>query len=778
MRVLVLGSDGFIGRNVALVLSYDHEVYTGTRRKDFTNSKQVHANLLEKAQLVDLFNELLPDAIINCAGIVDTSKDTSLNKTFTENILKAVTASKANPQRIIIIGSAGEYGVVGSKNLPVDEETPLAADSGYGLSKRQETTFALEYAKQHNLPVVIARGFNPIGYGMGEKFLTSRIIGQINEIKYGSRREIEVSRLDACRDYIDIRDVARAIKVLVDNKPKFDVYNIGSGISTSNKELVEMLVKGSKMVKKPRIIETSPQLEPIFAIQADISRMYDEFGWKPIFSINDAVKEITTPLINNAKIKLVIIGAGKAGELIAEDIEEKKDSAFEVIGFVDDDSKKLGKKIKGKEVLGAIADLRSIITEYKVEELLIAIPSGRGEIIRKIIDGTVGLRVGYKILPRLSEVLLQNFKEDYVKYIRKVQPEDLLGGEILKSDQKEITDYTKGQTIMLTGAAGSIGSELSRQIVAYGAEKVILYDRWENGVFELRNQLIENFPDLDIVFVIGDIKDRKRLNSIMAEHKPTTIFHAAAYKHVPLMESNPSESIKNNILGTKTVAEIAIENKVKKFILISTDKAVNPTNVMGATKRAAEKIINILSQSQTDTIFCAVRFGNVINSNGSAIPIFEKQIEKGGPVTVTHKDITRFFMTIPEAVHLVLQAWVMGENNDLFVLDMGEPIKIYELARLLITLHGYVPDEDIKIKIVGLRPGEKLYEEVLVKEEEISSTAVKKVFRTKNHQNFDSLVFLHNLSFVLESVDQNSIEASLLPGHLQKMVSTYHPSRH
>lgn len=294
-------------------------------------------------------------------------------------------------------------------------------------------------------------------------------------------------------------------------------------------------------------------------------------------------------------------------------------------------------------------------------------------------------------------------------------------------------------------------------------------------MFELRNQLLELYPKIDCEFIIGDIKDRKKLDLVMRTYKPTTVFHAAAYKHVPLMEHNPAEAIKNNIMGTKTVAELAIKYKAKKFILVSTDKAVNPTNIMGATKRAAEKVIHILSQSQSDTVFCAVRFGNVINSNGSVIPFFEKQIEKGGPVTLTHKDITRFFMTIPEAAHLILQAWVMGKNNDLFVLDMGEPVKIYDLAKLIITLNGYVPEEDIEIKIIGLRPGEKLYEEVLVNEEETSATSIKKIFRTKNYMSFDQFAFLNNLMLLVDSLEEDSLNTESIKTSLKKMVSTYHP---
>lgn len=477
----------------------------------------------------------------------------------------------------------------------------------------------------------------------------------------------------------------------------------------------------------------------------------------------------------NDNIDILLIGAGKAGELVARNILAHSDSGFKVIGFVDDDDSKQGKEISGLPILGKVKDLRSIVENHKIEELIIALPSERGQTIRTIVETTLGMKLGYKILPRLSEVLIQEYDQDYTKYIREVRAEDLLGGEILKSDQAEISGFAEGQTVMITGAAGSIGSELSRQVIAHGAKKVVLFDWWENGIFELGNQIKEDYPDADVSYVIGDVKDRHRVNAILELYNPTTIFHAAAYKHVPLMEANPAEAVKNNIFGTKNVAEAAIRHGVKKFILVSTDKAVNPTNIMGATKRAAEKIIHILSQSQSTTIFCAVRFGNVINSNGSAIPFFERQIQKGGPVTVTHKDVTRFFMTIPEAVHLILQTWVMGENNDLFVLDMGESIKIYDLARLLIGLHGYVPEEEIKIKIIGLRPGEKLYEEVLVKEEETHATSVKKVFRTQNYMSFDEKQFLARLLVLQGLLSKEHGEPLPIHDAMLKLISTYKP---
>lgn len=482
-------------------------------------------------------------------------------------------------------------------------------------------------------------------------------------------------------------------------------------------------------------------------------------------------------ITNSKKIDVLIIGAGKAGELLAEDIQRHKEGGFQIHGFIDDDKQKNGDLIHGIPVLGTITNLRELVQKHNIEELVVALPSERGQVVRRIVEETSGLKLGYKILPRISEVLMQGFDKDYIKYLREVRAEDLLGGEILKSDQEEISDFAKDQTVMVTGAAGSIGSELSRQIIAHGAKKVILFDWWENGIFELSNQFKEDYPASDVRFIIGDVKDSNSVNAAVAEHKPTTIFHAAAYKHVPLMEENPAEAVKNNVFGTKTVAEAAIRYGVSKFVLVSTDKAVNPTNVMGATKRAAEKVIHVLSEKSTSTTFCAVRFGNVINSNGSAIPFFEKQIQKGGPVTVTHKDVTRFFMTIPEAVHLILQTWVMGENNDLFVLDMGESIKIYDLARLLITLHGYVADEEIKIKIVGLRPGEKLYEEVLVKEEETSATSVKKVFRTKNYMSFDKERFSSKLDEIQKKLMDSYPATDEVRDQMRELISTYKPAK-
>ncbi len=478
------------------------------------------------------------------------------------------------------------------------------------------------------------------------------------------------------------------------------------------------------------------------------------------------------------KIRVFIVGAGKAGELISSEIQKIENSAFEVIGFVDDDKSKIGGKLNGHSIYGPIGSLSELVREHGIEELIIAMPSERGVLIRKIIELTYGQKLTYKIIPRLSEVLMQNFKEGYLKFIRRVQPEDLLGGEINKTEQKLITDFARRKTILITGAAGSIGSELSRQITAHRPERIILYDWWENGIFELKNSLDSLHKDTECIYVIGDVKDRPKLAQVFSKYRPDVVFHAAAYKHVPLMEGNAVEAIKNNIMGTKNVAETAILYSVKQFILVSTDKAVNPTNIMGATKRSAEMLISVLGKSQDRTSFSAVRFGNVINSNGSAIPIFEKQIQEGGPVKVTHRQITRYFMTIPEAVHLILQAWVIGRNGDLFVLDMGEPIKIFDLAKLLIGLQGYQPIVDIDIEITGLRPGEKLFEELLIKEEETKSTKIKKIFRTKNADNFDSLKFVHLINQLIDQLEVIGEDESAIKSTLRELVPTYKPAIH
>ncbi len=426
----------------------------------------------------------------------------------------------------------------------------------------------------------------------------------------------------------------------------------------------------------------------------------------------------------------LIVGAGNAGDMLYGDIKRNNKFSNRVIGFIDDDESKQGKVVRGKRILGTVNDIEQVIVDKNVKEVIIAIPSADKARIRDITEKVVEYGVSLKILPSIHEIV----DRDYNGQLRDVSIEDLLGRDPIKLDTNGIYDFINQKTIMVTGGGGSIGSEICRQLVNYNPKKVVIFDIYENNVYELQTELHRYFkahpqkykPEIQVL--IGSVRDYERLDEVMKEHKPDIVFHAAAHKHVPLMEDSPKEAVKNNIFGTYKTAKCAIENKVKKFVLISTDKAVNPTNVMGASKRFAEIIIEAFQAEQQDTVFSAVRFGNVLGSNGSVIPLFKQQIKEGGPITVTHKEITRFFMTIPEAVSLVIQSGAFANGGEKFILDMGTPVRIVELAENLIKLSGYEPYTEIDIQFTGLRPGEKMYEELLLDVTKQTKTENEKIF--------------------------------------------------
>nr|WP_225877760.1 nucleoside-diphosphate sugar epimerase/dehydratase [Alkalibacter mobilis] len=424
------------------------------------------------------------------------------------------------------------------------------------------------------------------------------------------------------------------------------------------------------------------------------------------------------------KKRVLIVGAGDAGAMLTKEINNHTDLNSKVVAFVDDDIRKKGLRINGIPVVGGSQDIPKLVKKYQIDEIVIAIPSAGKTQIQNIVAVCKKTKVKLKILPGIFEIIGGKVK---VSQIRDVQIEDLLGREQIKLDTDEIREFLKYKTVMVTGAGGSIGSELCRQIVLYQPSKLILLDIYENSVYDLEHELRSRYEDLNLKVIIGSVRDRDRIDEIIGEYKPDVIFHAAAHKHVPLMEANPNEAIKNNVFGTLNMAQMANKHGVSKFVLISTDKAVNPTNIMGATKRLCEMIVQSIDRT-SETEFAAVRFGNVLGSNGSVIPLFKKQIAQGGPVTITHEDIIRYFMSIPEASQLVLQAGAMAKGGEIFILDMGEPVKIVDLARDLIKLSGFEPDIDIAIKVTGLRPGEKLYEELLLDEEGISDTVHDKIF--------------------------------------------------
>ncbi len=422
--------------------------------------------------------------------------------------------------------------------------------------------------------------------------------------------------------------------------------------------------------------------------------------------------------------KVLIVGAGDAGAMIAREINQRYAGTKQLIGFIDDDSYKKKQRLFGVQVLGNRQDIKRIVTEQNIDEIIIAMPSAGGSVIREIVQECKQTKCELKILPGIYEIIDGNVT---VQQLRNVEVEDLLGRDAVKLDVEEIAGYLQGKRVLVTGAGGSIGSELCRQIAKMSPASLNLLGKGENSIYEINSELGEKYKDLKIQPIIADVRDKERIHAIFAECKPQVVFHAAAHKHVPLMESQPMEAVRNNIFGTKTVAEAADRCGVEAFVMISTDKAVNPTSVMGATKRVAELIIQNLSKVST-TKFVAVRFGNVLGSRGSVIPLFKKQIAKGGPITITHPDMVRYFMTIPEASQLVLQAGAIAKGGEVFVLDMGEPVKIVDMARDLIELSGLVPHEDIKIEFSGLRPGEKLFEELLTAEEGTASTKHEKIF--------------------------------------------------
>lgn len=463
---------------------------------------------------------------------------------------------------------------------------------------------------------------------------------------------------------------------------------------------------------------------------------------------------------------VLIVGAGALGVTLVRDIAGNSSLNYHVLGFVDDDPKKQKLIISGAKVLGKVSQLPKLCSWLKPDEIIIAISSTSAETKRKIIEICSELPCKLKILPGIADSLYNRNSTDF---IREVEVEDLLERQPVKLDNSVIAEDITDQVVMVTGGGGSIGSELCRQIAKFSPKKLIVLDIYENNAFDLDNELADTFPECDVEVVIASVRDRERLDQIFAAFRPRIVFHAAAHKHVPLMESNAMEAVKNNVFGTYNVACCADKYGTKRFVLISTDKAVNPTNVMGATKRVCEMIIQAM-QTVSKTEFVAVRFGNVLNSNGSVLPRFKKQIQKGGPITVTHPEITRFFMTIPEAAQLVLQAATYASGGEIFVLDMGEPVKIYDLAKNLIRLSGLKEGKDIQIKITGLRPGEKLYEELLMAEEGLTKTAHDKIYIGEPffHSMEELQAHLKLLEDAVETEDNEAVKDAVA-----KVVPTY-----
>ena len=468
--------------------------------------------------------------------------------------------------------------------------------------------------------------------------------------------------------------------------------------------------------------------------------------------------------------RVLIVGAGEAGNAIIKEIVNSPYVNMKIVGIVDDDVTKHGKFMHGIKVVGDRNDIVDIAESQRVDEIIIAMPTVSAMETKKILDICKQTGCELKRLPGMYQLVNGDVS---ISKLKDVDVNDLLGRDPIEVDLDSIMGYVSGKVVMVTGGGGSIGSELCRQIASHNPKQLVIVDIYENSTYDIQQELKRKYPDLDLVVLIASVRNTKRIDQIFATYHPQIVYHAAAHKHVPLMEDSPNEAVKNNVLGTWKVVQAADKYKVKRFVMISTDKAVNPTNIMGATKRICEMIIQTYN-NRSQTEYVAVRFGNVLGSNGSVIPLFKKQIEAGGPVTVTHPDIIRYFMTIPEAVSLVLQAGAYAKGGEIFVLDMGEPVKIVDLARNLILLSGHKPDEDIQIVFTGLRPGEKLYEEMLMKEEGMQDTANKLIHIGKPIQ-MDEERFLHQLEELKEHVVE---EPNDIREWVQKIVPTYSIQEH
>ncbi|MBR6764298.1 MAG: polysaccharide biosynthesis protein [Clostridia bacterium] len=460
---------------------------------------------------------------------------------------------------------------------------------------------------------------------------------------------------------------------------------------------------------------------------------------------------------------VMIIGAGESGRALLQEFSTSTYLYDRVVCFIDDNPTKKGKRLGGVPIVGSRNDIPDAVKQYGIKKIIYAIPSGTAQTRKEILDICATTNCQVQVLPGMYQLVN---KEVSVSKIRKVDAQDLLGRDPIQVNEKDILDYISGKVVLVTGGGGSIGSELCRQIARANPKQLVIFDIYENNAYEIQMDLRRNHPKLNLEVMIGSVRDKKRLEQIFERFHPEIVFHAAAHKHVPLMEDSPNEAIKNNVFGTYKTAKTAAEYGVKRFVLISTDKAVNPTNIMGASKRLCEMVVQMMNR-ESATEFVAVRFGNVLGSNGSVIPLFKKQIEAGGPVTVTHPDIIRYFMTIPEAVGLVLQAGAYAKGGEIFVLDMGEPVKIDTMARNLIRLSGYEPDVDIEVRYTGLRPGEKLYEELLMKEEGMQDTDNKLIHIGKpiemNDERFKEQLLRLEKAYREETSDMKEIVSEIVP---------------
>ena len=553
------------------------------------------------------------------------------------------------------------------------------------------------------------------GYGFSGKHIIpdSTIEAVHDRITEADRRIREAVSNEESSEFVKERTNLEGFKDLLEVSRITEILRESEQYPVNSDQRVELVKRHLDLKTVQRTIESVVMLDMFTTIMVLAAlRMLIRLYHEEFFSDRGAVVR-----------RFLIIGAGNAGEALLREMLRRKDVQYEVVGFIDDDPGKVGINIHGIPVLGGVDLLPEICKKNEIDEIAIAIPSATRKQLRRVVQICQGTKLRFSTVPSLTDIASGKLR---VSQMRDVDINDLLGRDVIQLDLDEIEKYLKGRVILVTGAGGSIGSEMCRQVCAFNPKQLLLVEQAENPLFFIERELQQNFPAVPLRAIICDITDKTRVEQLFSDYRPEVVIHAAAHKHVPLMEANPGEAIKNNIVGTRTVADASDAYGVSSFVMISTDKAVNPTSVMGSTKRVAEMYIQDLNRT-SQTRFVTVRFGNVLGSNGSVVPIFKQQIAAGGPVKVTHPEMRRYFMTIPEASQLVLQAATMGNGGELFMLDMGEPVKIVDLARELITLSGFRLGEDIEIEFSGLRPGEKLFEELSIEGEGMLPTKHPKI---------------------------------------------------
>lgn len=539
------------------------------------------------------------------------------------------------------------------------------------------------------------------------------------------------------------------------------LWSFAGIIEVVNIFLANVVVTAIQIVLS-RLLHTN-ELTASFFILGFILNCVAICGFRMVFRLSRHIAEI-----RNKDKRIMIIGAGRAGSMVLRELAQNEHSVGRVVCFIDDAPEKIGQRLNGIKVVGGDDKIVSAAQEYNVDEILIAIPSLTPDQKAAILAEVEKTKIPVRILPSLNQL---STGEVVTNQFRKVEITDLLEREPIQINMNGVCDAISGRKVLITGGGGSIGSELCRQVAAFGPRKLIIFDIYENNAYAIQQELRKKYPELNLEVLIGSVRDKNKLDDLFAKERPELVFHAAAHKHVPLMEDSPNEAVKNNVFGTKNVAMMCDKYSVQRMLLVSTDKAVNPTNVMGATKRICEMLVQYYNRhSKTD--YVAVRFGNVLGSNGSVIPLFRSQIEAGGPVTVTDKNIIRFFMTIPEAVSLILETGTFAKGGEIFVLDMGKPVKIDDMARKMIRLSGYEPDVDIKIVYTGLRPGEKLYEELLMSEEGMSKTANDLIY-IGNPIAFDEDALIKGLERLEMACLEETEDIRPIIGEI---VPTYHPA--